>query len=470
MFTQPIEYKIIRKKNTIREIYRDTLISQGVVERAMALEEEEKFKKALHFELDELKVSKTPSSQEAFSGVWKDYRQAEKGELLLPVKTGVDKALIREIGLRLSIIPEGFEIHKKLERLVMNRKQMTDGEMPLDWAYAEHLAYATLLWEGRHVRLSGQDSQRGTFTQRHTVWLDQKTGKRYFPLNHLKEEQGLFTVYNSPLSEYAVLGFEFGYSLSYPSALVLWEAQFGDFANGGQVIFDQYLASSEQKWRRHSGLVVLLPHGYEGQGAEHSSGRIERFLQLAAESNFQVVYPSTPAQYFHLLRRQAIRKIRVPLIVFSPKGLLRHPKCVSTLEDISTGKFVEILDDSSGNQMASRLILCTGRIYYDLLEEREKRGKENEVVLVRIEQLYPLHHDRFKEVIAKYQNVKEYYWVQEEPRNMGAFGYLYPILEKLLPKKAILHYVGRNRSAVTATGSHSRHEREHAQLMNMAFD
>ena len=227
-------------------------------------------------------------------------------------------------------------------------------------------------WEGVHVRLSGQDSQRGTFTQRHAVWVDQASGKRYFPLAHLKENQGEFSVYNSHLSEFAVLGFELGYALTYPSALVLWEAQFGDFANGAQVIFDQYLAASAQKWQRYCGLVILLPHGYEGQGAEHSSARIERFLQLSAESNLQVVYPTTPAQYFHLLRRQMKRSVRVPLIVFTPKGLLRHPQCVSSLEDLTKGRFQEILDDPQGNQKATRLLICSGRVYYDLIQERER--------------------------------------------------------------------------------------------------
>lgn len=470
MFTQPLEYQLIKKKKSIRETYRDELIHQGVLERHMALQLEEKFKEALHYELDELKISKKPSPPEAFGGVWQEYRRAVKGELFKPVKTAVDLAILKEIGARITLIPEDFEIHKKLLRLVENRRQMIEGKIPIDWAMGELLAFSTLLWEGAPVRLSGQDSQRGTFTQRHAVWTDQKSGKRYFPLSNMKPSQGLFTALNSPLSEFAVLGFEFGYSLAYPSALVVWEAQFGDFANGGQVIFDQYLASSEQKWLRFSGLVVLLPHGYEGQGAEHSSGRMERFLQLSAESNMQVVYPTTPAQYFHLLRRQINRKVRIPLIVFTPKGLLRHPECVSKLEDLSTSTFQEILDDPAKPANSKRLILCTGRIYYDLMEERKKRGLESQVALVRIEQLYPLQNEKLNEIIEQYKNVKEYYWVQEEPRNMGAFEYMYPILQNILPKSAILQYVGRNRSAVTATGSHTRHQKEYDQLMNMAFE
>lgn len=468
MFTQPIEYQLIKNKKSIRELYRDALINEGVMERKMALELEEQFKKELHFELEELKIKKETPNQEAFGSVWKKYHKATKQELFHPVITSVDQALIKEISNRLSKIPEGFNLHKKLQKLMDSRKSMVAGEEPLDWAMGEYLAFATLLWEGHHIRLSGQDSQRGTFTQRHTVLVDQKTGERYFPLSHLKENQALFTVYNSSLSEYAILGFEFGYSMSYPTALVLWEAQFGDFANGAQVIFDQYISTSEQKWRRYSGLVVLLPHGYEGQGAEHSSARIERYLQLAAESNMQIVYPTTPAQYFHLLRRQVKRNIRIPLIVFTPKGLLRHPKCTSALEDLSSGTFVEIIDDPQEPIEATRLILCSGRVYYDLFEEREKRQKN--VGLIRIEQLYPLHLEKLEQILEKYKKVKEYYWVQEEPRNMGAFAYMYPILQKLLPKEAILQYVGRNRSAVTATGSHRKHEQEREQLMNMAFD
>lgn len=469
-FTQPIEYQLIKKKKSIREIYRDGLIEQGFLEKAMAAELEEKFKQALHFELEELKLSKKPPMQEAFAGVWKEYRKAAKGELFQPTSTAVDLAILKEIGEKATSIPEGLEVHSKIKRLLEHRQKMGRGEDPVDWAFAELLAFGSLLWEGNHVRLSGQDSQRGTFTQRHAAWTDQKTGDRYFPLSHLKEGQGLFTVYNSSLSEFAILGFEFGYSLAYPSALVLWEAQYGDFANGAQVIFDQYLAPSEQKWRRYSGLVVLLPHGYEGGGAEHSSARIERFLQLSAQSNIQVVYPTTPAQYFHLLRRQVKRQIRIPLILFTPKGLLRHPACISTLEELSKGTFIEILDDQEAPADVPRLILCTGRVYYDLFEERAKRNKQDEVALVRIEQLYPLHNEKLEQILARFPKLKECYWVQEEPRNMGAFQNLYPILQKLLPTHVTLQYVGRNRSAVTAAGSHALHEKEHHQLMNMAFD
>lgn len=467
-FTQPIEYQLIRKKKSIREIYRDSLIEEGVVEKAMVLQLEEEFKKSLHFELDELKISKEVSAEEAFGGVWKDYRKASKAELFQPVNTAVDSVDLKEICSRMRVVQEKLELHKKLLKLIEERENMCLGKRPLDWAMAEQLAFGSLLWEGTHVRLAGQDCQRGTFTQRHSVWVDQNTGEKYFPLAHLKEDQGLFTVLNSPLSEFAALGFEWGYSLAYPSALVMWEAQFGDFANGAQIIFDQYLSASAAKWQRYSGLVVLLPHGFEGQGPEHSSARMERFLQLAAESNVQVVYPTTPAQYFHLLRRQVKRNIRVPLIVFTPKGLLRHESCVSTLEELTKGRFQEVLDDPEKPLKGTRILFCTGRIYYDLIKERATR-KADHVIILRIEQLYPLHHDLFMQVLEKYKNVKEYFWVQEEPRNMGAFGTISSIIQELLPKKSVLQYVGRSRSASVATGSHKLHEKEQNQVMNMAF-
>ncbi|NGX61491.1 MAG: 2-oxoglutarate dehydrogenase E1 component [Chlamydiae bacterium] len=469
LFTQPLEYTLIQKKKPIREIYRDELIHQGIVEKEMALALEEEYRQALRYELEEYKVQKEMSIPEAFGGVWKEYRKATKQELLEPVQTAVDQSILELIGERLAVIPPDFALHKKLVRLVESRRNMALGKVPLDWAMGEQLAFASLLLEGTPIRLSGQDSQRGTFTHRHAVFVDQKTGGRYFPLSHLKEGQGNFMVYNSILSEFGVLGFEFGYSLSSPASLVLWEAQFGDFANGGQTIFDQYIASSEQKWKRYSGLVVLLPHGYEGQGSEHSSARIERFLQLAAESNMQIVYPTTPSQYFHLLRRQVKRRVRIPLIVFTPKGLLRHPMCVSSIEELSSGTFQEILEDTEASEEAKRVLLCTGRVYYDLLAERRNRGLEKEIAIVRIEQLYPLHHEKLSKALEKYSSCKEFYWVQEEPRNMGAFGYIYQTVEEFLPKKAILQYVGRNRSASTATGSHSRHAKEHQQIMEMAF-
>ena len=463
-FTQPIEYQLIRSKKSIREIYRDVLIQESVVEQEMALLLEEEFKKALHYALDEMKLKNEPAAPESFGSVWGEYQRASNGELAQPVETRVALETLHQIGDQSCALPPQLNVHKKLLKVIEERRKMIVGARPLDWSTAEMLALGSLLWAGTPIRLAGQDSQRGTFTQRHAVWVDQTHGERYFPLAHLKEGQGAFAIYNSSLSEYAALGFEWGYSMAYPTALVLWEAQFGDFANGAQIIFDQYMAASAQKWQRYSGLVVLLPHGYEGQGAEHSSARLERFLQLAAESNIQVVYPTTPAQYFHVLRRQMVRKARVPLIVMTPKGLLRHPSCVSSMEDLSQGRFQEVLDEPLALLQATRVLLCSGRIYYDLIQEREKR-KNTSTVIIRIEQLYPLLQEKIMQVLGKYSSATEHFWVQEEPRNMGAWGYIHPYLEEMVP----IRYVGRNPSGTTATGSHTQHEMEHKQLMQKAF-
>lgn len=316
------------------------------------------------------------------------------------------------------------------------------------------------------MRLSGEDSQRGTFTHRHAVWIDQKTDKRYFPLSHIEKGQAKCAIYNSTLSEYGALGFEFGYSLVYPSALVMWEAQFGDFVNGAQIIIDQYISSSEKKWRRYSGLVMLLPHGYEGGGPEHSSARLERFLQNAAEKNIQVVNPTTPCQYFHLLRRQVLRKIRLPLIVMSPKVLLRHPKCLSSMKDLSTGSFQEIIDENN-DKKAKRVLLCSGKIYYELLDQKEKL--QSDTAIVRIEQLYPLHQEMLSSILQSYSHMQELYWVQEEPKNMGAYSSIAPKIEQILPKNCKFVYVGRKPAAATATGSHKRHISEQKKILEMAF-
>lgn len=468
-FTQPLVYRVIKAKKSIRELYRDHLVHQGSIEGERALDLEEKFNQALHYELEEFKVTKESISEEPFRGVWSGFGPIKEGEIFLATPTGVDLKTLQEIGRICFQIPEGFEMHSKLKRVLENRRKMSEGALPIDWAMGELLAFGTLLLEKAPVRLSGQDCQRGTFTQRHAVWVDQNSGASYFPLAHLKDDQGKFSVYNSSLSEFAIVGFEFGYSLAYPSSLVLWEAQYGDFANGAQIIFDQYLSCSEQKWQRYSGLVLLLPHGYEGGGAEHSSARMERFLQLTAKTNMQIVYPTTPAQYFHLLRRQVKRSLRLPLVVFTPKKLLRHSECVSSLEDFSTGAFQEILDDPKKPNEAIRLILCTGRIYYDLMEERKKRNLEAQIAIVRIEQLYPLYLDRLSQILLQYKSVKDFLWVQEEPQNMGAYHYLFPILQGILQKKGHIQYVGREASAATAISSHARHQKEQEQLINVAL-
>ena len=457
-FTQPLEYQLIRTKKPIREIYRDHLIQQGVLERQMAQALEEEFKASL---------------QEARSGtqgleIEKNgpcpFQNNKESSLFQAVETGVSIERLKEIGCALSRIPEGFVIHKKLERLVAERLEMSEGRKSLDWGMGEAFAFATLLWEGTSVRISGQDSCRGTFSHRHALWVDQEKEKGYFPLKHLCEGQGLFDVFNSPLSEFAVLGFEFGYSIAGSKTLVIWEAQFGDFCNGAQVVIDQYISTSEMKWGQKSNLVLLLPHGYEGQGPEHSSARMERFLMLCGNQNMIVANPSLPVQFYHLLRRQIVKPCLKPLIVFTPKGLLRHPECVSDLNDFAKGSFQEILDDPEKPVNVEKLVFCSGRIYYDIIAERRLRNVQN-MAVVRIEQLYPFHFDQVEKIVEKYVGFKECFWVQEEPENMGAWYFMRPMLKPLLQPV----YIGRPRSASPAVGSFALHKKEHAEIMDSLF-
>lgn len=476
-FTQPIEYGIIRAKRPIRELYRDSLIEQGVLKEDQAKTLEVDFKANLEKHLNEIKNSANKISAK------EEYSLAENNQLIFqPTVTAVPKSTLKKVGKQLCTIPKDVTIHPKLAALMKERLNMLDLDSsdkktsnaqsipikPLDWGMAELLAYGTLLWENKDIRLSGQDSCRGTFSHRHARLVDQTQEESYVPLQHLKLSQGRFDVYNSPLSEYAVLGFEFGYSVTHSDALVIWEAQFGDFSNGAQIIIDQFIAASEQKWEQRSPLTLFLPHGYEGQGPEHSSGRIERFLTLAGDCNMQIVNPTTPAQLFHLLRRQSLRVLKKPLIVFTPKGLLRHPKCVSSLENLSEGTFQEILEDPSPGKNSERLIFCSGRIFYDLIAERENTGT-TDLMIVRIEQLYPLNIEKIKEVIGKSFNLKECFWVQEEPNNMGAWNFLNQTLRGLLPPQVKLQYVGRARSASTAAGSNAMHKTEHGEILNAIF-
>jgi 2-oxoglutarate dehydrogenase E1 component len=334
----------------------------------------------------------------------------------------------------------------------------------IDWAMAEHLAYGSLLAEGHPVRVSGQDVERGTFSHRHAVLRVEESEEQYTPLNNIAEGQAPFYIYNSLLSEYAVLGFEYGYGLTAPQTLLIWEAQFGDFANGAQIIIDQYLSSAEDKWKRMNGLVMLLPHGYEGQGAEHSNARPERFLSLCAENNMQVVNCTTPANFFHVLRRQIHRSFRKPLIVLTPKSLLRHPQCVSPMEDMVVGGFREIIDDHLiRHAEISRVIFCSGKIYYDLLEYREKE-KITGAAIVRIEQLYPFPKAQVDKLLQRYESAEEFVWVQEEPENMGAWTFLLRAW-----RKSNLNFIGRQESAATATGSHAQHEKEQKEILRRAF-
>ncbi len=402
----------------------------------------------------------------------------QRADLFAPVVTAVSTEQLEQCALGLTRVPATFKLNSKIKRLIETRTQAFKEGGPVDWSFGEALAFGTLLLEGTPVRLTGQDSERGTFSQRHAVLFDIDTRERYVPLLNLDEKQARFCVYNSSLSEAGVLGFDYGYSLDYPQILCLWEAQFGDFANGAQAIIDQFISCSESKWQRASSIVLLLPHGYEGQGPEHSSARLERFLQLCAEDNLQVCNLTTPAQYFHALRRQMRREFRKPLVVMAPKSLLRHPAATSRLEEFTAGHFQEIIDDphwpdpapSEANPPApaavpERLILCSGKIYYDLFEYREK-NQINDAAIVRVEQLYPLHRNRLAQLVDKYDG-SALVWCQEESQNMGAWTYIAPRLEQVFGRKPF--YAGRDASASPAVGHLARHRFEQTSLIRAAF-
>ena len=460
-FTQPLEYQMIRSKQSVREIYRDQLFHEGVLERYLAEELEEEFKKGLQQALIKVKeIPKKPQTEKEAPSVEVNFFKS--------VKTGVPYKKLCTITEAIFHIPDELVVHRKLNQLINNRRAMVMEKKPIDWGMAETLAYATLLNEGTHVRVSGQDCCRGTFSHRHALWMDQEKEREYYPLKNFLAGQGQFDIYNSPLSEMGVLGFEYGYSVSSSNALVIWEAQFGDFCNGAQIIIDQYIATGEQKWGQKSNLVLFLPHGYEGQGPEHSSGRMERFLTLSGQDNLVIVNPTLPAQMFHLLRRQINGNIQKPMIVFTPKGLLRLPECTSSVDDFGKGSFQEILDDPAAPKNVTRMALCNGRIYYDLDAER-KRKKAKDIALVRVEQLYPLHTDKLRDIFKKYPKIKECIWVQEEPSNMGAWNFLRHQLTRILPPKVKLLYAGRDRSASPATGSYRRHQQQHDAIIQSVF-
>ncbi len=452
-FTQPLHYKLIRSKTPIRELYLQKLLSEGHLEKEMAEALEGEFKANLEKE-QAIAKDGAPAAEETKNGF--SFEQAA---------TAVDEAALRLVVSQIAKLPSGFHLHPKLAKWIGERGQMLD-QNQIDWGLGECLAMGTLLLEKTHVRLSGQDVRRGTFSHRHAVLIDQENGERYFPLAHLSEDQGQFYAYNSPLSEYAVLGFEFGYSWNYSNALIFWEAQFGDFANTAQVVIDQYIASAEQKWMRTSSLVLLLPHGMEGQGPEHSSARIERFLQLSSNNNMQIVNATSSAQLFHALRRQIKRENKKPLVVFTPKSHLRSKETCSPLNAFTRGSFQEILDDPQSPLKAARLLFCSGKVFFDLEKERQKRGRED-VALIRIEQLYPLHREKIKEVLGKYGKEAALFWVQEEHENMGAWEYIRPELEQISGKR--ISYAGRRRSSSPATGSHRRHEKELHDFLEEAF-
>jgi 2-oxoglutarate dehydrogenase E1 component len=374
---------------------------------------------------------------------------------------------LRTIAEAMVTVPSGFKVNPKVERIFAARRASVESQGVVDWATAEALAFGSLLLENTPVRLSGQDSRRGTFSQRHAYLVDMQTGAPYVPLKNLAPEQAELCIHDSLLSEAAVLGFDYGYSLDEPHMLILWEAQFGDFANGAQVIIDQFIAPGESKWGRGSGLVMLLPHGYEGQGPEHSSARLERFLALCAENNIQVVNATTPAQYFHLLRRQVRRNFRKPLVVMTPKSLLRHKQAVSPVDHLVSGRFHEVLDDPVASEQVRRVVVCSGKVYYDLLTKREAVGKTREIAIIRLEQFYPWPAEMLKTAFSRYRSAREWVWVQEESQNMGGWTFVAPRLQELTG--TAFQYVGRDASASPATGSHAVHEREQTELVEAAI-
>jgi 2-oxoglutarate dehydrogenase E1 component len=464
-FTQPLLYKIIKKHPDPAKIYAEKLVDQGEVEAHMTKELEREFKQKLQSELEESRARSLLKHAPYLKGTWDGIRRVENEDFdLLSPETGLPKEKLLAVLDKINHIPENFKAHKKIRKLFNDRETMVT-EDRLDWALGELLGYATLLTEGYPIRLSGQDCRRGTFSHRHSVLVSEDAEADYIPLNHVAEGQEQFTAYNSLLSEYGVLGFEYGYSTTNPTNMVIWEAQFGDFANGGQIVIDQYIASAETKWQRMSGLVLLLPHGYEGQGPEHSSARIERYLDLCARKNMQVINPTTPANLFHALRRQMHREFRIPLIVFTPKKLLRYPLCVSKLEDFAEGsRFQELIDDSYvDKEKVMKVLVCSGKIYYDLLEQQQK-DERKDVAIVRMEQVYPLPVTQLRELIASYPKNAKWAWVQEEPRNMGAWNFVLRVMTEV-----DIQYIGRKPSPSPASGYYKQHSAEQEAIINEAF-
>lgn len=464
MFTQPEMYNIIKKKNTPAKIFADLLASQKLIAGDFYDETKAQFKKYL----DEQYNNANSYEPEAdwLSGLWQNQKRAINSENIFATGVKLDKLL--EIGKKICQIPEDFNVNSKVARLLKARSEILENKKDIDWATAEQLAFASLLNDKLSIRITGQDSCRGTFSHRHAVLKDQKDFKKeYIPLQNLHSEQGNFEVADSNLSEYAVLGFEYGYSTVDPNNLVIWEAQFGDFANGAQIIFDQFISSAETKWLRMSGLVCLLPHGYEGQGPEHSSARLERFLQLAAENNIQVAYPTTPASIFHLLRRQVLRDFRKPLIIMSPKSILRHKFATSKLDDLAENtQFKTVLDDQVEKSKIRKLIFCSGKVFYDLHEYRLQQNIDN-IAIIRLEQLYPFPQENIKEILQNYKNVTSITWCQEEPKNMGAWFFINPYFEEL---EIEIKYVGRKAAASTAVGYSKLHNDEQNNLVKQALE
>ena len=463
-FTQPKLYKAIAKHQNPKDLYAAQLVSEGSINENYLSKITSEFKEMLEREFDESKKVKTSKVQEFMESTWKGFVRQQLEVMLQPTETTYAISKLKNIAKVVSTVPQNVKFVRKAERILNGRAKMAFETNQLDWGMAENLAYGSLMEEGFNVRISGQDVERGTFSHRHAILRDEITEERINLLNTNPKSKGQMTIYNSLLSEYGVLGFDYGYAMANPNTLTIWEAQFGDFSNGAQIMFDQYISAAEDKWKMQNGIVVLLPHGYEGQGSEHSSARIERYLQLCAEDNMTVANCTTPANFYHLLRRQMKRNYRKPLIVFTPKSLLRHPKAVNTIEELATGEFQEVIDDTLNPKKITKLVFCMGKFYYDLLEERENLERED-IALVRIEQLFPLHLKNIQKVIDRYPNVKEYVWAQEEPRNMGAWSFM---LERLDLVK--LNVRSRKYYAVPAAGSSTRFKKRHKAVIDSVFN
>jgi 2-oxoglutarate dehydrogenase E1 component len=464
--TQPGMYKVIRQHPTARKIYADKLAAESVLAEADATSMVEQYRNGLDEARPQARASLGMIGNK-YTVDWSTYSQTDWTQR---VQTGVEMRRLRSLGERIVSIPAGFTLHPRVAQVIANRKKMLAGELPLDWGCAETLAYAALIENGFSVRISGQDSGRGTFFHRHAVLHEQSTDETYIPLQHIADHQPRVQVIDSVLSEEAVMGFEYGYSTTEPNCLVIWEGQYGDFANGAQVIIDQFISSGEAKWERFCGLALFLPHGYEGAGPEHSSARLERFLQLCAENNMQVCVPSTPAQMFHMLRRQMLQPFRKPLVVMMPKSLLRNDMSVSSLEDLTQGSFARVIDevDDLAPQQVRRVVFCSGKVYFDLLKARRKDGLR-EVALVRVEQLYPFPSEEYESALNRYPNAREIVWCQEEPQNQGAWYQIRHRLQEVLGGRRQVLYAGRAPAAAPATGISKIHENEQAALIHAAL-
>ena len=463
-FTQPNLYEAISKHSNPREIYHQKLISQGIVEANMVKEMANQFKDLLEIDLSEARKENTTSITRFMEKEWAHIRKAQEVDFNFSPETGISQEQLSIISRALYTPPEGHTFFKKSLKLLKDRERMVEETQIVDWGMAELMAYGSLLTEGKEVRMTGQDVERGTFSHRHAILRDIITEERVNPLNHMEGVEAKFQIYNSLLSEYGVLGFDYGFAMAAPDGLTIWEAQFGDFSNGAQILIDQYLSAAEDKWEIYNSLVLLLPHGYEGQGAEHSSARLERYLQLCGQLNMQVANATTPANFFHLLRRQLHRDFRKPLVVMSPKSLLRHPKCLSPIQDFLKGSFQEVIDDTSAEvEKVTKLVFCSGKLYYELLAHKEQT-KSSDIALVRVEQLYPFPVIQLQSLVAKYSKVKTYIWAQEEPENMGAWGFLLRSWRELP-----LQLVARSVSATPASGSSKRSARRQQDVIERVF-